>query len=407
MRISTAMIYQNGEQAIGSAQSQLMQTELQLSSGKQINSPSDNPIGAANVAALNGTISQLTQFQSNQNDAQLQLNQADSAMSSLVSLVQSAQQTLVQAGDSTYSDSQRAALAQALQGDLNQMVGLANTSDGQGGYLFAGSQQSAPPFSQVGNNVTYGGDSVLQSVQVSQNRQLQIKFSGDDVFQKIKPGNGSFVTAANPANTGTGVIDTGAATNPSLLTGDNYTISFSAGASGTTYTVQDTTTSQTVASGNYTAPAAISFDGIQVNITGAPANNDSFTVGPASYQSIFTTMGNAIAALQQPTDTPAASAQLQTSLSSALASMGQALDHLTLKQAEVGDQLQQLNSYSTLNSARSLQANSALSSIQDVDYAKAASLMAQQQTIYQAALQSYSTVSRLSLFNYFSGGTPM
>jgi flagellar hook-associated protein 3 FlgL len=71
-----------------------------------------------------------------------------------------------------------------------------------------------------------------------------------------------------------------------------------------------------------------------------------------------------------------------------------------LKQAEVGDQLQQLSSYSTLNSDRTLQANSALSSIQDLDYAKAASLMAQQQTTYQAALQSYSAVSKLSLFNY-------
>jgi len=400
LRISTYTMFQDGEAAIGYAQSQLMQTELQLSSGKQINSPADNPIGAANVASLQGTVSQLTQFQSNQNQAQLQLNQADSTMTSLVNLVQNAQQNLIQAGDGAYSDSQRAALAQQLQGDLSQMVGLANTSDGQGGYLFAGSQQSAPPFSQVGNNVTYNGDSTLQSVQVSQNRLLQIKFSGDDVFQKIRPGNGSFVTAASSTNTGSGVIDPGSVTNPSALTGDNYTISFTVGGSGTTYNVQDTTKNVSVASGNYTSPTTISFDGAQVTLSGAPANNDSFTVAPASYQSIFTTMANAIAALQQPTSTPAASAQLQTSLGSALASMGQALDHLTLVQAQVGTQLQQLNSYTSLNSSRSLQANSALSAIQDLDYAKAASQMAQQQTVFQAALQSYSAVSKLSLFNY-------
>jgi flagellar hook-associated protein 3 FlgL len=390
----------NGEQAISTAESQLMQTQLQLSSGKQINSPSDNPIGAANVASLTGTVSQLTQFQSNQNEAQMQLNQADSAMTSLVNLVTSAQQTLVQAGDGSYSDAQRQALAQQMQGDLNQMVGLANTSDGQGGYLFAGAQQSAPPFSQLGNNVTYGGDSTLQSVQVSQNRQLQIKFSGDDIFQKIRPGNGSFVTAANSSNTGSGTIDTGAVTNPSALTGDNYAVSFSVSGSSTTYQVQDTTTNQTVSSGNYASPATLAFDGLQVTLSGAPANGDSFTVAPAAYQSIFTTMANAIAALQQPADTPAATAQLQTSVGASLASMSQALDHMTLKQAEVGDQLQQLNSYSSLNSDRQLQANSTLSSIQDLDYAKAASQLAQQQTTYQAALQSYSAVSKLSLFNY-------
>jgi len=407
LRISNYMMFQNGEQAISTAQNQLMQTELQLSSGKQINSPADNPIGAANVASLTGTVSQLTQYQSNQNEAQLQLNQADSTMSGLTNLVQSAQQTLVQAGDGSYSDSQRQALAQSLQGDLSQMVGLANTSDGQGGYLFAGSQQSAPPFTQVGNNVTYGGDGVLQSVQVSQNRQLQIKFSGDDVFQKIRPGNGSFVTSANSGNTGSGVIDAGSVSNPSALTGDNYAISFTVSGSSTTYQVQNTTTNQAVTSGSFTSPTTVSFDGLQVNLSGAPANNDSFTVAPAGYQSIFTTMSNAIAALQQPADTPAAAAQLQTSLGSTLASMSQALDHMTLTQAQVGDQLQQLSSYTSLNSARSLQASSALSSIQDLDYAKAASQMAQQQTIFQAALQSYTSVSKLSLFNFFSGGTTM
>jgi flagellar hook-associated protein 3 FlgL len=407
MRISTYTMFQNGEQAISAAESQLMQTQAQLSSGKQINSPSDNPNGAANVASLDTTLSQLNQYQSNQTEGQLQLNQASSAMSSLVNLVQSAQQTLVQAGDGSYSDSQRAALASSLQGDLNQMVGLANASDGQGGYLFAGSEQSAPPFSQVGNNVTYGGDSTLQSVQVSQNRQLQIKFSGDDIFQKVRPGNGSFVTAASSGNTGSGVIDTGAVTNPSALTGDNYSITFGVSGSSTTYQVQDTTKNQPVTSGSYTSPSTVSFDGLQVTLTGAPANNDSFTVAPAGYQSIFTTMSNAIAALQQPSGTPAAAAQLQTSVGSALASMGQALDHMTLKEAEVGSQLQQLNSYGTLNSNRTLQASSTLSSIQDLDYAKAASQLAQQQTIYQAALQSYTTVSKLSLFNYFSGGTTM
>ncbi len=400
IRVSTYTMFQNGEQAISTAESQLMQTELQLSTGKRINSPSDNPIGAANVASLDTTVSQLTQFQSNQTEAQLQLNQADSTMSSMVGLVQDAQQRLIQAGDASYSDSQRAALAQGLQGDLNQMVGLANTSDGQGGYLFSGSQESAPPFSQTGNTVTYSGDATLQSIQVSQNRLLQVKFSGDDIFQKMRPGNGSFVTAAAAGNTGSGVIDAGSVTNPSALTGDNYTISFAVSGSGTTYQVQDTTKNQNVTSGSYTSPTTIAFDGLKVTLSGTPANNDSFTVAPAGYQSIFTTMANAIAALQQPADTPAAAAQLQTSLGSALASMGQALDHVTLKQAQVGNQLQQLNSYSTLNSHRALQANSALSSIQDLDYAKAASQMAQQQTIYQAALQSYSAISKLSLFNY-------
>jgi flagellar hook-associated protein 3 FlgL len=401
IRISTNSMFANGEAAIGSAQSQLMSTELQLSSGRQINTPSDDPVGAANATSLTSSISELHQYASNQSQAQLQLSMADSTMNSVANLIQDAQSKLVQAGDASYSDTQRAALAQGLQGDLNQLVGLANSSDGQGGYLFSGSMQSAPPFTQVGNTVSYGGNSTLQALQVSQNRQLQVKFSGDDLFQKIRPGNGSFVTAANPANAGTGIIDAGSVSNPSLLTGDNYTISFSVSGGATTYQVQNTTTGATAASGAFTAPTTLNFDGQQVTLTGAPANGDSFTVAPAQYQSVFTTMANAIVALQQPaTGSPTATAQLQTKLASALASTGQVMDHMTLKQAEIGTQMQQLSSYSSLNSDRTLQASSAKSAIVDLDYAKAASQMAQQQTIYQAALQSYSAVSKLSLFNY-------
>jgi flagellar hook-associated protein 3 FlgL len=400
IRISTDSMFQNGVAAIGSAQGQLLSTELQLSTGRQINTPSDNPIGAANAASLTSTISQLTQYSNNQGQAQLQLSLADSTMSSVVNVLQDAQSKLVQAGDAAYSDTQRAALAQGLQGDLNQLVGLANTSDGQVGYLFSGSEQSAPPFTQVGNNVSYGGNGTLQSLQISQNRQLQVKFSGDDLFQKIRPGNGSFVTAANPANTGSGIIDAGAVSNPSLLTGDNYTISFAVSGATTTYQVQNTTTGATTTSGTFTSPTTLNFDGQQLTLSGAPANGDSFTVAPAQYQSLFTTMASAIAALQQPTASAASKAQLQTSLASSLASAGQAMDHLTLKQAEIGTQMQQLSSYSSLNSDRTLQANSAKSALVDLDYAKAASQMAHDQTIYQAALQSYSAVSKLSLFNY-------
>jgi flagellar hook-associated protein 3 FlgL len=400
MRVSTNSMFQNGQQAIGNSQAQLLATELQLSTGKQINSPSDNPIGAASVASLTSTVAELTQFKSNQTDAQLKLNLADAALASFSGLLQDVQQRLIQAGDAAYSDTQRAALAQGLQGDLNQLVGLANSGDGQGGYLFSGSQQSAAPFSQVGNTISYGGDSVLQSIQVSQNRQLQTKFSGDDLFQKVRPGNGTFVTAASAANSGTGVIDVGSVTDPSALTGSQYAISFTVSGGSTTYQVQNTTNNTTVTSGTYTSPTTLSFDGLQVKLSGGPASGDTFSVAPAPYQSIFTTVANAVAALQQPIQTPAATAQLQTTLQSLLASTGQALDHLGLKQAEVGNQQQQLASYASLNDDRSLQTSAQLSSIQDLDYAKAASKMSQQQLTYQAALQSYSAVSKLSLFNY-------
>jgi flagellar hook-associated protein 3 FlgL len=73
---------------------------------------------------------------------------------------------------------------------------------------------------------------------------------------------------------------------------------------------------------------------------------------------------------------------------------------LEATQAAMGAQLSELNSYSTINGDQTLQDQTQMSSIVDLNYANGASRLTQQQTQYQAALQSYSAISKLSLFQY-------
>ena len=155
IRVSTADLYLNSMAAINSDQSAMMNTTAELSSGKQINSPSDNPVGAGQAALLQSDLTQLGQYKSNQAQATQLLNNASSTVTQALHVMQSVNTTLVQAGNGTLTDADRSALAAQLQQDLNQLVGLANTSDGQGGYLFGGSVSSTPPFVQNGNQVTY------------------------------------------------------------------------------------------------------------------------------------------------------------------------------------------------------------------------------------------------------------
>jgi flagellar hook-associated protein 3 FlgL len=149
-----------------------------------------------------------------------------------------------------------------------------------------------------------------------------------------------------------------------------------------------------------TGATSIAFDGMQVSISGTPSPSDTFTVAPSGNQSIFSNIAAAIAALQTPTTTPAASAQRSAAVSAALGGMDQSLTSLSTTQASMGTQLQELSSYGNINSNQTLQDQTQMSSIVDVNYAKAASTLSQQQTQYQAALQSYSAVSKLSLFNF-------
>ncbi len=400
IRVSTSNLYFSGGQAIMADQSAMMNTQAQLSSGKQVNSPADNPVGAAQAAMLQSDLAQLGQFKSNQGTATQLLNGASSTVTQALNVMQSVNTTLVQAGNGLLSDTDRSALAAQMQQDLNQLVGLANTGDGQGGYLFGGSVNNSPPFVQSGNNVSYVGNNLTPGLQISQTRTEQVKYSGAAVFMDIPTGNGTFATSAAASNQGSGVISAGTVTAPSQLTGDSYTIAAD-GSGG--FTVTDTMTGNPPATGVVATsgnPAALSFDGMQVSISGTPAAGDTFTIVPSTSQSIFSTLSAAITALQTPSGSSAAGAQRTAAISAALGNTQQAITSLSTTQASMGAQLSELNTYGTINSNQNLQDQTQMSSIVDLNYAQGVSQLVQQQTQYQAALQSYSAVSKLSLFNY-------
>jgi len=155
LRVSTSTLFRTGAQSIGARQSDLLLAQQRMSSGKRINVPSDDPLGAADASGVRTNLSQLSSFKSNQDHATYLLNLADSTIGDSFTALQDAQEKLVAAGNGAYGDAERASLATDLQGILGRLVGLANSGDGAGGYLFAGSHENTVPFSQSGNNVSF------------------------------------------------------------------------------------------------------------------------------------------------------------------------------------------------------------------------------------------------------------
>lgn len=403
MRVSTYVLFSSGERHIVERQRELLATQAQLASGKRINAPADDPLGAADATAMRANVAQFEQFKDNQGHARYLLNLGESALAQFIESIHDVQEKLVAAGNGAYTDAERRMIAQALEGVLGRMVGLANSADGAGGYLFAGAREMAAPFARTGNAVTFHGDAILQHLEVSKDRFQQVKFSGDALFMKMRPGNGSFTTAAAAGNTGSAWIDPGAVYNPALLTGLPYTIDFTVTGGTTTYQVvrQDGSASPpVVASGTYASPTTIEFDGIRVSISGAPAHGDRFDVAPSGFRSIFDTLAQAIDALRQPASDAAGRAKFITALAGAQASVEQALDHLLLKRADIGSALAELDAYASLNDERTLQYQGRLSATEDLDYAQASTELMRRQSAFEAAIRSYSSISRLSLFDY-------
>jgi len=402
MRVSTNGMYDSGTATILQQQEALVKTQQQLSTGRRILTPSDDPIAAAQTVRLSQTASLNTQFGVNRDHAIASLGLVETTLDNITTNLQDIREVAVHAGNSSLTDADRKSLAAELRGRFEALLGQANTTDGMGNYMFSGFQAKTQPFTRSGLDVQYNGDQGQRLNQVGPTRQLAVSNSGTEVFERIKNGNGIFTTTADPANTGGGIITSGSVTNPANLTGHNYEITFATGASGLTYDVTDTTTGTVLSSGNtFTSDETIEFDGLQFSISNKPADGDTFTVSPSTNQSIFQTIGNLITALETPVRSQdGGGARLTNSLNSALKNLDNGLEQILTTRASVGSRLQEAESLDILGGDLEIQYEQRLSELRDVDFAKAISELNKQQVYLEAAQKSFSTVTKLSLFDY-------
>lgn len=409
MRISTSQFYDQNIQTMDSQQSQLSTYYQQLSSGTALTTPADNPLAAAQAVQLTMVSATYTQYQTNQNAALSSLALEDKTLSSVTSTMDTITSQIVRAGDGTLNDSDRASIAQALSGFRNQLLNLANTSDGAGNYLFSGFQATTQPFTNAtGGGVNYQGDNGIREAQVADTRQIATNDSGTNVFLTVPATGTAPVSAGASGNTGTGTIGTASITNPAIATnGDKYTITFGGTSAAPTYTVTDNTavppTTTAAAPFNASTPIALG-TGMQVTVSGAPNPGDTFSVTPATApqnSSVFSSLDSIIAALKQPADNnPTAVATLKNALTAGLTQVQNSMTNVTVVQASVGGREQELHALQTTTQTNSVQTQSDLSNLTGVDMVTAISKFEQTQSALQAAQQTFVKMQGMSLFQY-------
>ncbi|MBV8471579.1 MAG: flagellar hook-associated protein FlgL [Burkholderiaceae bacterium] len=408
MRIATANTFEQTILNLQNRQNALQTSQEQLTSGKRVEVASDDPTSAAIAERSQASANRVDADTRALNASQSNMTAAESALGSADDLMQQIREALMQAGDGTYGDAQRAQQANAIQGLRNQLLAIANTQNGSGTYLFGGQGSGGAPFLDGPNGVTYNG--TAGQTQAGQINTYNMTVDGLHTWMGARNGNGSFVTAAGTnANTGgpvAGWIDSGTVTNPATLTGDNYTISITGTAPNATYTVTNTTTGAQPASGNFTPGQTLQFDGISTTISGTPADGDTFTVSPpVNNSSVFDVLDKAIAALK-PQATAMTSdqrnAQVQQTVSSAVRDLDASMSNIESVRSLVGTQLSNLQNDTNDNASLKLLNQTAQSNAEDLDMTQGISNFQNQQTGYQAALQAYASVQKMSMLQYIN-----
>jgi len=187
MRLSTNIIYQQNMDAVLDGQNRFQATGLQLSTGSKVSKPSDDPLAASQAVLVRQAQAENSQFSVARTFANQSMSQEESILSSVTSTIQDAQTLIVQAGDGSLSDDDRSSLATKLESLKSQLVNMANSTDGNGRYIFAGYKSDIAPYTQdpTTGAVTYSGGDTAITQQVDASRTMTINHTGNQIFNSL------------------------------------------------------------------------------------------------------------------------------------------------------------------------------------------------------------------------------
>lgn len=411
-RVSTANQYDTALRNIGQRNTSLSNLQENLTSGKRVVRPSDDPVSAAQAERA---INRLARIQTEQRALETQRNaiaQAESALGDAIGLMQNFRELTVSAGGGTLTPNDRATIANQLQGLREQIVEVANRKDTNGLPLLGALGSALAPFLGPLSTTPDYSFAGLPGQTSSTGVTIPGMLDGDSAFM-FNPQRDGVYNAAVSSIPNTRQLTTTAITpvNKSLITGDNYTITFSAvgpgatpGTSTATYTLTNTTTVPPTVSPSVTVPdyptdkpvniSVTGIPGLTFDITGNPDNGDTVTLQPSP--SMFSTLDSAINGIR---NAPNNNGAIQA-VGQALANIDIGLERVHNMRGYAGELLNRADRITGDQEKRSIQLEGDRSRAEDLDMIKGISDFQNQQVGYEAALKSYAQVQKLSLFNF-------
>jgi len=175
------MIANNVLKNLSSNLTRLEKLQNQLSSGKKIIKPSDDPVSTSRLIELKSTLNANKQYSRNIDFLKTELNVADKALQDISSTLTRVKELAVRGANETLSEENRNAIAEEVDQLIDHLIQIGNTNV-SGRYIFGGYKTSEAPLEKSGNAVLYKGDGNLRSVEVSNNVLINASPTGKSLF---------------------------------------------------------------------------------------------------------------------------------------------------------------------------------------------------------------------------------
>ena len=401
-RISTQMMSDRTVATMLNQQSKLFDTQLQLSTGKRIIAPSDDPAGASRVLGLNGAIETVKQFQSNADRAEARLQSEESILIGAGNVLQRANELAVQGSNSPLTPLDKAAVAGEVRQLLDELFALANSRDSGGEYIFAGYQTGSRPFTRGPAGFTYEGDLGQRKLQISADRQIADGDNGYDLFMNVTTGpvatvNGVAAVTFDAIAAGDITLDGGSSNGPVALGALPAAANPEERAQQLKDAINAVATETGVLAHNDTASTVLmeGLEGdISINLTGSASTDNTgltaaTTPATVSKRSMFDTLEQLATTLEG-----------EGLASQYITDIRLALDSVIDTRTTVGARLNTIDEQLEVNSGIELVMKTHRSEEEDLDFVEAITRFQRQQVALEAAQQAYVKIQGLSLFNF-------
>ena len=401
MRVSTAQFYLQSALQMSNKTSDVNEQMAYLSSGKRVLTAKDDAVAFGTLVGYKDDLANIEKYNRNINQAENHNSLQEVLFSDAQLILDNVKQDMLLANNGRMSSEDLQAIATQVSNSLNQLLDIANSQDENDEYIFSGYQTEQKPFSQqIDNSITYNGDSGVRELQVAKNINVSISQSGEAAFNKVPNALGDFSAAYTTNTSGIAVEKASVISrsdyNASAIPHD-YTFTFNPSAADLVVTDSSGTTVFTTST--YTTGQSISFDGIDVNLSGNPLPGDSFTLSEEDSVSVFSTLNAAVEWMEKGV-VNTNQEQHAVDFNTILNQLNSALTHISSRQVDSGIRLQVLESQRGRHLDSQLYLESGKSRIEDLDFAKAISEFEQSKIALQASQQAFTKIQNLTLFNY-------
>lgn len=382
-RISTSQYYDNSTTTMLSLQASIEKLTRQASGGRVL-TPEDDPVAAARALDLTQAQSINKQFTTNRQNANSSLSITESTITNVITTVTGIKSQVINAGNASYSDSERADIATQLKGSFQELLGYANTQDGLGNYIFSGYKSTTKPFVDNGPaGVAYAGDQGVQTLQVDSTRVMNTTVSGQSVFQGK---GGDIFTAVNNLMT---VLNT-----PVTTAANNAAAALSQAKYDSSYA-----TALTAAGAALTPPQTLT-----APLTAAQLADPTIAAANTSSAAIATQAQAVYDKDYTRTDFPVGSTgALNQALAHAGGIVDQAISNAGTVRAGVGANQAEMDDLNAAGATKNVQYASDIATLMGTtvtDLTQTLSELSQTQTALLTAQKAFSVTSGLSLLNF-------